>query len=139
MSFCGYLKQSTAVDILLGPFLDDADADAPETGLSIDVELSKNGQALADSESAAPSHDAAGTVGGYYNCILGTTDTNTLGILTVVAHHADALAVRQDYQVVTPNWYDSMCSTDQLDVNLTNIEGTDATDELDNPGGASVS
>lgn len=121
MAFCGYLKQSTAVDILLGPFMDDGDGDTPDTDATIDVELSKNGQALADSESAAPTHDAAGDVDGYYNCVLGTTDTNTLGILTVVAHHADDLPVRQDYQVVTANWFDTMCSTEKLDVNVGEI------------------
>jgi len=130
MSFCGYLKKDTAVDILLGPFLDDADGDTADTDASIDVELSKNGQPLADSESAAPTPDAAGDVEGYYNCILGTTDTNTLGILTVVAHHADDLPIRQDYQVVTANYFDTMCSTDQFDVNVTNIEGADPTDTI---------
>lgn len=123
MAFGGYLKQSTAVDILLGPFLDDADGDTADTDATIDVELSKNGQALADSESAAPTHDAAGDVDGYYNCVLGTTDTDTLGILTVVAHHADDLPVRLDFQVVTANWYDSMCSTDVLQADLTQIGG----------------
>ena len=41
-----YLKQSTSVDVLIGPFVDDADGDTPATGLTLDVELSKNGQAL---------------------------------------------------------------------------------------------
>ncbi|GAH17661.1 unnamed protein product, partial [marine sediment metagenome] len=86
MAFGGFLRQSTAVDILIGPFLDSIDGKTAETGLTIDVELSKNGQALADSESGAPTHDAAGDVDGYYNCVLGTTDTNTVGQLTVVAH-----------------------------------------------------
>ena len=124
MAYCGELKVSTAVDILLGPFLDDGDGDTADADAVLDVELSKNGQALADSESAAPSHDAAGTVDGYYNCILGTTDTNTLGLLTVVAHHADDLPVRQDYQVVTANYWDSKYSTDKLDVSIVQILGT---------------
>ena len=36
MSFQGFLKQSTAVDILLGPFLDDNDGKTAETGLTIE-------------------------------------------------------------------------------------------------------
>ena len=46
MAFCGYLKQSTAVDVILGPFVDEDDGKTAETGLTIaqaDVRLSKNG------------------------------------------------------------------------------------------------
>ena len=109
MAFCGFLRQSTAVDVLIGPFVEDSDADTPTTGLTLDVELSKNGQALANKNDAtAPVHDAAGTVDGYYNCELDTTDTNTVGQLTLVAHHADALPIRLDFQVMTQSRYDDM-------------------------------
>jgi len=119
MAFCGYLKQSTAVDILLGPFLDDGDGDTADTDATLDVEVSKNGQAIANKNDATtPTHDANGDVTGYYNCELDATDTNTLGILTVVCHHADDLPVRQDYQIVVANWYDSMCSTDTLQADV---------------------
>lgn len=128
MGFCGYLKQSTAVDILIGPFVDEDDGKTAETGLTLDVEVSKNGQALANKNDATPPvHDAAGTVDGYYNCELDATDTNTLGILSVVVHTAGALPVHQTYQIVTANWWDTMCSTDQLDVNVTNVAGTSQT------------
>ena len=128
MAFCGYLKQSTAVDILLGPCIDDTDGKTAETGLTLDVEISMNGQALANkTDATTPVHDAAGTVDGYYNCELDATDTGTLGIITVVAHAAGFLPVRHDYQVVTANWYDTMCSTDQFDVNVTNVAGTGQT------------
>ena len=43
MAFQGYLRQSTAVDILLGPFLDETNGKDAETGLTIshaDVKLS---------------------------------------------------------------------------------------------------
>jgi len=109
MAFCGFLRQSTAVDVLIGPFVEDSDADTPTTGLTLDVELSKNGQALANKNDAtAPVHDAAGTVDGYYNCELDATDTNTVGQLTLVAHHADALPIRLDFQVMTQSRYDDM-------------------------------
>jgi hypothetical protein len=131
MAFAGYLKQSTAADILIGPFIDDTDGKSAETGLTLDVEVSKNGQALANkSDATAPVHDAAGTVDGYYNCELDATDTGTLGILTVVAHAAGFLPVRLDYQIVTANWYDSMCSTENLDVNVVEID--DDTTAADN-------
>jgi hypothetical protein len=131
MAFCGYLKQSTAVDILLGPFIDDTDGKTAETGLTLDVEVSKNGQALANKNDAtAPTHDAAGTVDGYYNCELDATDTGTLGILSVVAHAAGHLPVHQTYQVVIAHWFDTMCSTDYLQVDVIQVEGADATDTI---------
>jgi hypothetical protein len=108
MAFGGFLRQSTAVDILIGPFLDKEDGITPKTELTLDVELSKNGQALANkNDDTNPTYDAAGDVDGYYNCELNTTDTNTVGQLTVVAHHTDALPIRLDFQVVNANTYDS--------------------------------
>jgi len=127
MAFCGYLKQSTTVTIKLGPFVDDADGKTLEAGLTIedtDITLSKNGAAFAapnDTNNAA--YDSAG----YYGKQINTTDTGTLGMLTVECHKAGALPVRQDYQVVTANWWDTLCSTDQLDVNVTNVAGTSQT------------
>lgn len=50
MAFKGYLKQSTAATIKVGPFLDSTDGDTAETGLTIsqaDVRLSKNGGNMA--------------------------------------------------------------------------------------------
>ena len=130
------LRANTAVDVLIGPFVDDADGDTPATGLTLDVELSKNGQALTDSESGAPTHDAAGTVDGYYNCILGTTDTNTEGQLVLVVHHADALPIRHEYMVMAEAAYDSMFVAKDagfMDVNVKTIGRTDTQEtEADN-------
>ncbi len=119
------LRANTAVDVLIGPFVEDGDGDSPLTGLTLDVELSKNGQALTDSESAAPSHDSAGTVDGYYNCILGTTDTNTEGQLVLVVHHADALPIRHEYMVMAEAAWDSMFVAKDsgfMDVNIKAID-----------------
>lgn len=108
MSFQGFLKQSTAVDILLGPFLDDTDGKTAETGLTLsqaDIKLSKNGQALAQKNDVTA---AAADANGYYNCELDATDTNTVGQLTVICHEAGALPVRLDYHVVEEAVYDAM-------------------------------
>lgn len=130
MAYGGMLKQSTAVDVLIGPFVDDSDGVTAETGLTIaqaDVLLSKNGQSLTQKNDAtAATHDS----NGYYNCELDTTDTNTLGTLTLVVNESGALPIRLDFQIVTANVWDTFCSTDQLDVNVTNIEGSDATDQI---------
>jgi hypothetical protein len=109
MSFQGFLKQSTAVDVLLGPFLDEDDGKTAEAGLTIsqaDVKLSKNGQSLAQKNDANAC--AADGTDGYYNCPLNTTDTNTVGQLTVIVHESGALPVRLDYHVVEEAVYDAM-------------------------------
>jgi hypothetical protein len=112
MAFGGFLRKATAVDVLIGPFVDDTDGKTAETGLTIDVELSKNGQALANKNDAtAPVHDAAGDIDGYYNCELDTTDTNTVGQLTLVCYASGALPVRLDFQVLDGKSYDEMFGT----------------------------
>jgi hypothetical protein len=124
------LKQSTSVTLLVGPFVDDSDGNTAETGLTItqaDVRLSKNGGNMAQKNDATSlTHDELG----YYTCPLDTTDTNTLGQLKIMVHESGALPVWVDCLVVTANVYDTLCSTDQLDVNVTNIEGSDPTDQI---------
>ncbi|MEL7626995.1 MAG: hypothetical protein AAGU15_09070 [Anaerolineaceae bacterium] len=110
------LKQSTAATIKLGPFVDDTDGKTAETALTIgqaDIRLSKNGGDIAQTNNATgATHDELG----YYNIPLDTTDTGTLGRLRVLVSKAGALPVWQDFVVVTANVYDSMFSTDKLDV-----------------------
>ncbi|RLG44995.1 MAG: hypothetical protein DRN81_03160 [Thermoproteota archaeon] len=119
-----YVKQSTSVTLLIGPFLDSTDGNTAETGLTIsqaDVRLSKNGGNMAQkNESTACTHDELG----YYTCPLDATDTNTLGILKIMVHETGALPVWMEAEVLTANVFDTMYSTDQLDVNVTNVAGT---------------
>ena len=102
------LRQATAIDVLVGPFLNDIDGNTKQTGLTIaaaDVLLSKNGQALtlkADVTSCV--HDAAGN----YNCELDATDTGTVGTLVLTVHVAGALAVRHEFQVLEEAVYDDL-------------------------------
>ncbi len=109
MAFQGFLKQSTAVDVLIGPFLDEDDGKTAEAGLTIaqaDVKLSKNGQTLAQkSDTTTCVVDGAD---GYYNCELDATDTNTVGQLTIIIHESGALPVRLDYHIVEEAVYDAM-------------------------------
>ena len=122
-----YVKQSTSVTILLGVFVDSTDGVTAETGLTIaqaDVRLSKNGGNMAQkNESTSCTHDELG----YYTCPLDTTDTNTLGILKIMVSATGALPVWEEAQVLTANVYDTLFSTDQLDVNVTNVAGTSQT------------
>lgn len=115
------LKQSTAATIKLGPFIDDTDGKTAETGLTIaqaDVRLSKNGGDFAQKNSTtSTTHDE----NGYYDISLNATDTGTLGRLRVAVSKSGALPVWQDFLVVTANVYDTLCSTDSLDVNVTSL------------------
>jgi len=117
------LKQSTAATIKLGPFIDDTDGKTAETSLTIsqaDIRLSKNGGDFAQTNNATgATHDELG----YYNVPLDTTDTNTLGRLKVMVHESGALPVWAEYLVVTANVYDTLCSTDKLEVELATGHG----------------
>jgi len=101
------LKQSTAVTIQFGPFLDATDGDTEETALTItqaDVKLSKNGAVFAQKNDAtSATYDALG----HYRVPLDATDTNTTGILRVAVHEAGALIAWQDFSIVTADYYDA--------------------------------
>ena len=107
----GWLKQSTAITLRIGPFLDSTDGNTQETALTIaqaDVVLSKAGGAFAAKNDATScTHDTKG----YYSCPLNATDTGTLGMLKLAVHVAGALAVWHTFQVVTAAEWDRMCST----------------------------
>lgn len=118
-----FLKQSTAVDVQVGPFVDSTDGNTAETGLTItqaEVRLSKNGGNLAQkNEATSLVHDELG----YYDCNLDATDTNTLGRLQLMIHESGALPVYHEYMVVTANFYDSICGSDVLQADLTQMGG----------------
>ena len=116
------LRQSTAVTVLIGPFLDSTDGNTVEDGLTIsqaDVRLSKNGGNMAQkNEASNATHDELG----FYSCPLDATDTNTLGRLKLVVHESGALSVWHDFVIMAASPYDSLVSEyDYLDVNT--VEG----------------
>src|SRR5574343_1842842 len=129
MGFGGYLQANTAVDVLIGPFIDDTDGKTAETALTLsqaDIKLSKNGQALAQkNDDTAAAHDA----NGYYNCELDTTDTNTEGTLTLIVHESGALPVRHDFMVLAQAAYISLVTAKDagfMDVNIKTVGRADA-------------
>lgn len=101
------LRQSTAVDIGIGPFLDETDGKTAETGLTIaqaDVRLKKNNGAWAQvNDATSATHEE----NGWYEKELDATDTNTVGILIVAVHEAGALPVWETFQVVEEAVYDA--------------------------------
>src|SRR5574343_851983 len=113
-----FLKQSTAYTAKIGPSIDDTDGKTAETGLTLsqaDIRLSKNGGDIAQkNESTACSHDELG----YYDCPLDATDTGTLGKLQLFVHESGALPVFHEFMVVTANVYDTLFSTDKLEVDV---------------------
>jgi len=127
------IRQSTSIDIAIGPFLDEDTGKDPETTLTItqpDIRLSKNGGAFAQkSASQTLSH----MENGWYSCNLSTTDTNTVGRLTLAVHESGALPVFMEFQVVEEAIYDALftsSATGLLPANVTQIEGGDATDAI---------
>jgi hypothetical protein len=103
-----WLKQSTATDVELGPFVDDTDGKTAETGLTIsqaDCQLIKNGGAAAQKNDAT---SATHLAGGHYKVPLNTTDTNTLGRLRLYVNESGALPVWRDFMVLPANIYDSL-------------------------------
>ncbi len=123
------LKQSTAVTVKFGPFLDSTDGNTVEDGLTIqkaDVRLSKNGgdMAAANADQGVADAGAAHDEIGYYDISLDATDTNTLGRLKVMIHEAGALAVWQEYMVLPANAYDSLVAgSDYLQADVVEISG----------------
>ncbi len=112
-----WLKQSTAVDIALGPFVDSTDGFTAETGLTLaqaDIRLKKNAGAWAQKNDVT---SATHEENGWYECELDATDTNTLGLLIVAVNETGALPVWREFMVVPANVYDSLVSAiDWLDV-----------------------
>lgn len=121
------LKQSTSSTLLLGPFVDSVDGVTAETALTIaqaDVRLWKEGGTTAAQKNEATT--CTHRENGYYTCPINTTDSNTLGILSVFVNESGALPIRQDYCVVPANIYDSIVlGTDLIEVDLSQIDGVD--------------
>jgi hypothetical protein len=122
-----FLKLSTAVDLPIGPFLDETDGKTAETALTLtqpDIRLKKNGGAWAQKSAAQTlSHEEAG----WYEVSLSATDTDTLGHLVVAVHETGALPVWREFLVVPANVYDALVGgTDTLQADVTQWLGTAA-------------
>lgn len=117
-----FLRQSTSVDVPIGPFLDSTDGNTVESGLTLtqpDIRLKKNGGAWAQKNAAQTlTHEENGN----YEVTLDATDTNTLGLLRLHVHESGALPVWEDFTVIPANVYDSLIGgSDTLDVQVTGM------------------
>lgn len=113
------LRQSDAVEIVLGPYVDSADGNTEETSLTIsqgDVILKKCaaggdcGASAQKNDSGACAHDA----NGFYECDLNATDTDTVGILEIWSHESGALPVKKTCEVLEEAVYDALKAASAL-------------------------
>jgi hypothetical protein len=116
-----FLKQSTSVDLPIGPFLDATDGVTAETALTLtqpDIRLKKNGGAWAQKAAAQTlSHEENGN----YEVTLDATDTDTLGCLRLHVAESGALPVWEDFMVVPANIWDSWFGSDKQQVHADEI------------------
>lgn len=107
------LRQSDAMELKLGPFVDSTDGNTDETGLTIsqaDVQIAKCAAAgdcgafAQKNDAGSCAHDAIGI----YECDFNATDTDTVGILEIAVHESGALPVFKTCAVVETAIYDSL-------------------------------
>lgn len=124
------LKQSTAVTVQIGPAVAASDGNTEVADLTItEIEISKAGGTF-----AAPNGSATLTLDddGFYKLALTTSDTDTLGLLVVKVVDGTAMTFGDRFQVIAANAYDGIYgSGDYLQVDTVQVEGSDATDQLD--------
>lgn len=119
-----FVKQSTAVGVVIGPFVDDTDGKTAETALTLsqaDCLLMKNaGAAAQKNDATSATHLAIG----HYKVPLNTTDTATLGVMRLSIHETGALPCFLDLMVMPANVWDSMFGADFLQVDAAQWLGT---------------
>lgn len=105
-----FLKQSTAIEVKIGPFVDQTDGFTAETGLTLaqaDIRLAKE---EADWAQKNETTTAVAEENGWYRCLLNATDTNTLGRLYLAVNEAGALPVWHEFMVLPASSYDAIVS-----------------------------
>lgn len=127
-----YLRYNTdSQEVVFGIFVDSTDGNTEETGLTIantDIKIWKTGATtLANKNSGGATHIS----NGIYYAVFDSTDTNTLGSGKAFVHVSGALYQVLEFCVLPQKVYDSMIAgSDNLEVDTIQIEGTDATNQL---------
>lgn len=126
-----YLRQSTSVDLPIGPFLDETDGFTVEAALTLtqpDIRLKKNGANWAQKAAAQTlTHEE----NGFYEVTLDATDTNTLGQLRLAVHETGSRVVLEDFMVLAAGAYDALIGAPASNrlvttVSVTSTAGTTA-------------
>lgn len=129
------LKQSTQVDVRIGPFVDVGDGFTPETGVALstadEAELLKaDGAATVDISGATWA--AVTGADGWYDLTLTTSHTDTVGELVVVVQDDSVcLPVFQRFQVVEEATYDFLYASGATPVADINAECDTALSDYD--------
>jgi hypothetical protein len=128
------LKTNTAVRIVVGPFVDLADATTLETGLTV-TGLTMNLISESDAGSAptkridavsptasSGDNDMVAIQGGYYDLEITATQVNFVGRAKFGIYDADVIAPYfEEWIVVAANVYDALMGTDKLQVHADEI------------------
>lgn len=119
----GWLRQSTAATVRIGPFVDAGDGVTPETALTIaraDIRVSVVGGDFG--QTASTGANLAHDENGYYPVTLSTDDTATVGRLRVAVTVSGAAPVWEDFMVLPAGVYDSLVAgSDRLTVDVEEI------------------
>ena len=119
-----FLKQSTSVVLVLGPFVDATDGATAETALSAaanTVEMYKSG-GTAPVDISARSWTHIGN--GQYRVTLTASDVDTAGPLVIHAHISGARSVWHEFNVLAATAYDAMISGSALPADMTKVAGS---------------
>ena len=136
-----YLRYNTdSQEVVFGIFVDSTDGNTEETGLTIantDIKIWKTGATtLANKNSGGATHIS----NGIYYAVFDSTDTNTLGSGKAFVHVSGALYCILEFCVLPQKVYDSMIAgSDNLEVDTIQIEGTDATDQINSACDTAIS
>ena len=123
-----WLRAGTAATVQVGPFVDATDGFTPETGLTIaqaDCKVSLEGTSFAQKNRVGGgTHDT----NGMYKVLFNTTDTGACGIFILSINISGARPVRDEWQIIPAQVYDSLgLGTDLLDANAAQLGGTSQT------------
>lgn len=121
------LKQSTAVVVHIGQFVDVGDGFTPEVEITLtgadEAEVLKHAATTTTSISGLTWAAITGC-DGHFALSLGTGETDTLGMFEVIVQDDSVcLPVVVRFEVVTANYWDSKYSTDVRKVDVTQIGG----------------
>lgn len=120
------LRQSDAIELVIGPLVDSTDGVTAETALTIsqaDVTLTKCA-AAGDCAASAQKNDAsscAHVTNGLYECDFNTTDTDTIGVLRIDVQESGAAPWFGTFVVVEEAVYDACCSGSAVPLTKTDI------------------
>lgn len=122
-----FVKQSTSSIIAVGPFVDASDGFTPETGVTLGAadaaEMIKH-DAASVTDLSSNTFTAITGADGLYNLTLTSGQLSDLGRCTVyIADTSVCRPVRIELMVLPANVYDSLFSTDYLQVDVLQING----------------